>query len=567
MNNILLSDSETTNVDEISGDVFEELSMANSAGLSSVLFVLYGISQDKDEVKKQLRPKLAEVGMQPLVFSFELYTEHLNKGLPCFSDPGNMVCIDVSKLNRGKENVRELINVLAANKNIIIENRIKLVIWMTCDEAVEFSHANPELWSFRHRMFDLNLNYCAISVEEEEEKSRNRYNVFNNNFEQLGEGLVNLDEDALPQMSIASVQTTLSKVTSALINWDLELASGLIDEGSALAENLNDQKLIELFRTASNFINHEKTSENSTIQRIDVSNSMPIDEKQYESVSESDLLVESERLHLSGDRFSAIKTLTDHLENNPGSDLVWAKLGDLYFDYGIFDKSLEAYNCVTCGCLDLNYLAIKKADCLISIGDGDKAVEILKKAIRGNREDKELVRLWKKVGDVYKRMGKSEESIAAYSYADHRELASTRPMKSLAEKKNFVNSGNLSAEMWNEIGNIFQKTCDVEEAITAYQRSIEMKPGNGYAYGNLSQVFSNIGNHKKAIEVLQNGIKQAQEKKQICALWNLLGDEYRLKGNYEEAMLSYKNADLIRTGSRLVLETKNYSNYPANVRF
>jgi len=567
MNNILLNDPETTNVDEISQDVFEELSMANAAGIPSVLFVLYGISQDKEDAKKKLRPMLAEAGMQPLVFSFEMYTDHLKKGLPCFSDPENMVCVDVSKLDRGKGNIRELINVLAANKNKIIENRIKLVIWMTCDEAVEFSHASPELWSFRHRMFDLNLNYCAISVEEEEEKARNRYNVFNNGFEQLGEGLVNLNEDTSPQVSIPSIQTALTKVTVALINQDLEHASELIDEGRALAEDLNDQKLIELFIRASDFVNHEKTAGNSAWQAVSQNIPMASMENQVEAISEPDLLAESQMFHQAGDRFSAIKTLTEHLDQNPGSDLVWAKLGDLYLDYGIFDKALEAYNCVTCGCLDLISLSVKKAECLISIGNGNKAVEILKSTLRGTREENELVKLWKKIGDVYKRMGKNEESIAAYSYADHRELASTRPMKALAERKNIVNSVTLSAEMWNEIGNIFQKTSDIEEAITAYQRSIEMKPGNGYAYGNLAQLFSNKGNHTKAIEVLRSGIKNAQEKKQVCALWNLLGDEYRLEGNYQEAMLSYKNADLIRTGSRLVLEVKNYSNYAANVRF
>ncbi|HWS23298.1 MAG TPA: tetratricopeptide repeat protein [Anaerolineales bacterium] len=567
MNNILESDTESTNVDEISREVFEELSMANEAGLPSVLFVLYGIPQDKEDAKIKLRPMLAEVGLKPLVFSFEMYTEHLKKGLPCFSETENMVCIDVSKLNRGKGNVRELINVLAANKNKIVENRIKLVVWMTCDEAVEFSHTSPELWSFRHRMFDLNLNYCAISVEEEEEKARDRYNVFHNSFEQLGEGLVNLDEDSSPQVSIPSIQTTLTKVTLALINRDLELASGLIHEGSVLAEDLRDQKLIELFVRASDFVNHEMTASHSDGEPVKVEKHTIIVENQNELVSESDLLAESEQFHRAGDRFSAIKTLTDHLDSNPGSDLIWAKLGDLYFDYGIFDKALDAYNCIACGCLDLISLNIKKAECLISIGNGDKAVEILKKTLRGTRDENELVRLWKKVGDVYKRMGKNEEAIAAYSYADHRELASTRPMKSLAEKKCIVNSVNLSAEMWNEIGNIFHKTSDVEEAITAYQRSIELKPGNGYAYGNLAQVFSKMGNHKKAIQVLQNGIKQAKEKMQICALWNLLGDEFRLEGNYQEAMLSYKNADLIRTGSRLILETKNYSNYAANVRF
>lgn len=567
MNNFLNTIQELTNVDEISQEVFDELSMAKEAGLPSVLFVLYGISQDKEDAKKLLRPKLTQVGMQPLVFSFEMYFDQLQKGLPCFSNPENMVCIDVSKLNRGKGNIRELINVLAANKNKIIENRIKLVLWMTCDEAIQFSHASPELWSFRHRMFDLNLNYCSISVEDEEEKNKLWQSSLSENFEQLGEGLVNLSDNLSPHTHDPSIQTILSEVTLALISGNFDKAADLIDEGKIYSKRLSDQELTELFERASDYVSHEISidhNSNSTEQENKLSVLKDVNTK---NISESDLIIESEDLHKSGDRYAAIKILTDHLEKNPGSDLIWAKLGDLYFNYGIYDKALDAFDCVTCGCVDQISLEIKKADCFMALNEGLKAIEKLKMVLRVTKEENDMVHLWKKIGDMYKQIGMNEESLAAYSYADHRELASTRPMRPLAGKKSLVNSLRLSAEMWNEIGNIFTKTADEEEAIIAYRRSIEIKPGNGYAYGNLAQIFSKMGNHPQAIEVLKNGIKQAQEKKQVCALWNLLGEEFRLEGNYSEAMLAYKNADLIRTGSRLMVETKNYSNYAANVRF
>lgn len=559
MNKQFASDFELTNVVQITEDVFDEFSLANRVGTPSVIFVLYGIQTDKEAVKMGLRPQIIDEGLKPVIFSFEMYNDHLEKGLPCFADKDLAVCIDVSKLTHGENNVKDLISVLTSNKNKIIQNKIKLLVWMTCEEAIEFSHTSPDLWTFRHRMFDLNLNYCAISVDEEE--NMNEYaKTLIGGFDQVGEGLVNISDTGSENLGDPKVQRILTDVTMALIKQDQDAAASALMEGISVANELADDELEELFARALNFIQMEQESVLPMNISAQVSNVISNAATSEEVLDECDAFLQK------NDRYSAIKVLTDHLEKDPTSDVVWEKLGDVYANFKIDDKAIEAYERVTCGCVDLSAVALKKADCYVRLGQGEKAIDIYKAAIRVTDDEVELVSLWNKVGDAYTKMNKHEEAIAAYSYADHRDLSATQPTKALLINSNIVNSPQLSAEMWNEIGNIFVKTEDDQEAIVAYKRSIDIDPSNGFAYGNLAQVYGRQGNHREAQISLRQGIRLSQEKKQIYELWNLLGDDLRVEGNIDDAMLAYQNADLIRTGSRVLIDTKQYSNYSMNVR-
>lgn len=560
MNKNLASDLEISNVSEISNEIHYELVMAKKANQAAVLYVLYGIQQDKDAAKQALRLLVEADGIQPMPFSFEKYEEHLEKGLPCFVNSDIAVCVDVSKLGKGRQNIIELVNVLAANKNQIIQNKVKLVVWMTCEEAVEFSHTSPDLWSFRHRMFDLNLNYCAIPMDVEETVT-DTLNTLTGSFEQLGEGFVNLAETEMNHLNDPEVQRLLTNVTMALINRDISEAEAMITEGIHLASELDDIALGELLQRALIFIQNERGNNPKSIMPAKTIEPGGLDKDELEVIANCEG-------HLKkGDRYTAIKVLTDHLEVAFAADAVWEKLGDVYAGFGIFDKAIESYERVTCGCSDLQAVSLKKADCMAECGQGDKAIDIYKSALRVAVDETEIVALWNKVGDAYTKMNKHEEAIAAYSYADHRDLASTRPVRSHFARKSAVNSPSLTAEMWNEIGNIFSKTGDDQEATIAYKKSIELNTTNGLAYGNLAKVLSRQGDHSGAETAIRSGIKFAQDKAQIFSLWNLLGDEYRESGKYDEAMTAYQNADLIKTGSRVRVPATCYSNYSANVRF
>lgn len=561
MNKNLAADLDVSNVTEVANDIHQELVMAMQADQAAVLYVLYGIQQDKEDAKKALRLLVEAEGLQPTPFSFEVYYDHVSKGLPCFTNSQIAVCVDVSKLGKGKSNISSLVGVLAANKHQIIQNKVKLVVWMTCEEAIEFSRTSPDLWIFRHRMFDLNLNYCAIPMDQED-TGIDPTNKLAGGFEQLGEGLINMADTNSSHLKDPVVQRLLTNVTMALIQHNIEQAEELVLEGIKLASELEDLELEQLFDRALHFIKNEKSGvEQPVITNARSTNSNMNTENERTVIANCDANLKK------GDRYAAIKILTDHLETAVGADAIWEKLGDVYAGYGVFDKAVEAYERISCACVDLQTVALKKADCLVQGGHAEKAIDIYKTALRSATGESTIVALWKKVGDAYTKLNKHEEAIAAYSYADHRDLDSTRPMRSLGARRSGVNSPNLTAEMWNEIGNIFSKTGDDQEAAIAYQKSIELNATNGYAYVNLAKVLSRQGDHGGAEQTIRTGIKSARDKTQIYTLWNLLGDEFRETGKYGEAMTAYRNADLIKTGSRVLVPFTNYSNFSATARF
>jgi len=89
-------------------------------------------------------------------------------------------------------------------------------------------------------------------------------------------------------------------------------------------------------------------------------------------------------------------------------------------------------------------------------------------------------------------------------------------------------------------GRVLQSTGNNEEAITAYRKSIDLKPENNpYAYNNLGLIYVLSGQYEDAVPLLE---KAVQQKDDVDFFYNNLGMAYEGAGDFQSAKISFERA-------------------------
>ena len=69
-----------------------------------------------------------------------------------------------------------------------------------------------------------------------------------------------------------------------------------------------------------------------------------------------------------------------------------------------------------------------------------------------------------------------------------------------------------SSEAFLNLGNIYTRRKENNQAIKAYQQAVELDPENAEAYNNLGVVYKNVGNLTTAREALETAGRLAPDK-------------------------------------------------------
>jgi len=99
-----------------------------------------------------------------------------------------------------------------------------------------------------------------------------------------------------------------------------------------------------------------------------------------------------------------------------------------------------------------------------------------------------------------------------------------------------------TAQIWNELGNIYYNIVAYDEAINALNKAIELDHSYGWTYNNLASIYIHKGAYAEAIPLLKQGIHLLCEAKDKALLWNRLGDAYRRMDQPDQAAAAYQKA-------------------------
>jgi tetratricopeptide (TPR) repeat protein len=99
------------------------------------------------------------------------------------------------------------------------------------------------------------------------------------------------------------------------------------------------------------------------------------------------------------------------------------------------------------------------------------------------------------------------------------------------------NSPAFQSLLWFEIGYKAGEAGKYEQAITAYQEAIRLKPNDAEALGNLGVAYNRLGQYDKAISAYQEAIRL---KPDFARAWANLGEAYKHNGQQSDVIKVYE---------------------------
>jgi len=100
-----------------------------------------------------------------------------------------------------------------------------------------------------------------------------------------------------------------------------------------------------------------------------------------------------------------------------------------------------------------------------------------------------------------------------------------------------------SAQVWNELGNIYMKSGSFDDAIASYSKAIELERPFPWPYSNLALAYVQKGYFAEAILLYQRSLELFHTDKDKAVTWNRLGNVYSRLNDYNNAIAAYQTAD------------------------
>jgi tetratricopeptide (TPR) repeat protein len=100
-------------------------------------------------------------------------------------------------------------------------------------------------------------------------------------------------------------------------------------------------------------------------------------------------------------------------------------------------------------------------------------------------------------------------------------------------------------ELWNELGNLYFLSGAYNQAVHAYERSIQADTNFGRPYSNLALTYVQQGKYEEAVELYRRSIELLVENQERAISWNRLGSVYRHLKDYSKAVIAFQEADLL----------------------
>ncbi|MBT3321027.1 MAG: tetratricopeptide repeat protein [Anaerolineae bacterium] len=108
-------------------------------------------------------------------------------------------------------------------------------------------------------------------------------------------------------------------------------------------------------------------------------------------------------------------------------------------------------------------------------------------------------------------------------------------------------------QLWNQLGNVYINSGAFEEAIQAYEKSIEANPEFGWSHNNMALAYMRLGQPKVSIPYYQRSIELLSDFTDKAVAWHGMGNSYQVMDDLENAILAFQravNLDLNNTNYR-----------------
>ncbi len=97
-------------------------------------------------------------------------------------------------------------------------------------------------------------------------------------------------------------------------------------------------------------------------------------------------------------------------------------------------------------------------------------------------------------------------------------------------------------QVWNELGNVYTLSGELEQAVNAYTKALEINPKAGWTHNNIALAYIRMGQPQKAIEHYQRSIELFENFADKAEAWHRLGSAYETLGDIKNTLLAFERA-------------------------
>ena len=134
--------------------IIEELQLADTWGKASIIFTVHKDIFSQAKTKQALTKKLEDFGFQFIEVESDRVGGNLIEYLLHFQHNEHTVFF-ISNLDwGGGESNRDLYRILNLHRETLIEQKMKVVLFLNLNEASKLPHYAPDFWAFRHRALE-----------------------------------------------------------------------------------------------------------------------------------------------------------------------------------------------------------------------------------------------------------------------------------------------------------------------------------------------------------------------------------------------------------------------------
>ena len=418
----------------------------------------------------------------------------------------------------GEENAYRALNY---RREYFVDHHIRVIFWVTEEEAVALPNLAPDFWAFRHRViefFGLPAPKRAAEIEDELYWASNEERALRQDTDSkiaYREALLK-DFDETRETLATRAELLGSLADLYWVERDYEKSADLWRQVRGLAERLKDARLrVKCYIGLGNI---------------------------YRTI---------------GWYKRGTTAFLRALELDPASIPAYTGLGIVYRILGRYDDAINIYQqAITRNADEVSpYNGLGWA--FLVLGRHDDARNAFLHAVE---LDPKYISAWNGLGKTYASMGRSDEAIAAFRRAIKLDPSFTFSWNSLGGILMELGNANdalkafeeaikiapQAASSWNGLGNVHTRIDQLSEAIAAFERAIELEPRSAEAYNGLGFAYACQERAEEAIASYLQAIEL--DAKYALPHYNL-GKIYSRLGRDDEAAASFQKAIRLGPGS------------------
>jgi hypothetical protein len=136
--------------------LFEELTFAIQWQRPSILLVFYESETVRGQAECALKKRLAEIGQQVMQIKVNEKRFDIPLMLSKRKDRNQTIYSVVELSSGGGKAGANAYRALNMRREYFIDYTIRVILWLTGEEAIALSRHAPDFWAFRHRVVELN---------------------------------------------------------------------------------------------------------------------------------------------------------------------------------------------------------------------------------------------------------------------------------------------------------------------------------------------------------------------------------------------------------------------------